>query len=58
MPSFSVPDNDEFAKKYILNHPENEIVFVLEAGREPIKTVDGRELIYPTRFQLVFFSEW
>ena len=54
MPSFSIPDNDEFAKKYILNHPENKIVFVLNSAQRPIKTVEGEDLLVPTRFTLVF----
>ena len=55
MPRFTVPDDDEFGQKYIKNHPENRIVFVLNGAQKPIKTVEGEELLYPTKFQLVLF---
>ena len=56
MSNFSVPDDDEFAKKYILNHPENKIIFVRGNMGEPIQTVNRGDILVPFDgvVQLVF----
>ena len=58
MPSLNVPDNDEFTKKYVLNHPENKIYFLIKQVQKPATLTTGEEILTGVHaFQMIVLPD-